>query len=300
MRRAGIAVELSGVFPMIVTPFDTAGTVLLSEIESLVSHVQDAGCAGVACLGLGGEAGFLSLAERRAIAEAVLAVSEVPTIIGCTAATSDDSAKLARHAAENGAACVMVAPSPLPGLTGNELQLNIEKVAAAAAPVWLMVQDAPQVLGASIDPRLVKSLRERCVNVRYVKSEGLPAADQVADFVANADVAVFGGHGGLHSLDVLEAGASGLIPGCELAGSHQLIFDAYREGRLEEARSRYARGLPLLVSEFQSLEYYLAAQKTVLVELGVISCSYTRARGRTSGLVRRLLLAHARSAGVFD
>jgi 2-keto-3-deoxy-L-arabinonate dehydratase len=285
---------------MLVTPFDAAGNILLSDIESLVSHVQDAGCAGVSCLGIGGEAGYLSLAERYAVAEAVLAIAEVPTIVGCTAATADDSANLARHAVENGAACVMVAPPPTPGLTAKALLAHIEEVAAAAAPAWLMVQDAPQFLGVSVDPGLVRQLRERCANIRYAKPEGLPAADRIADFITNAGVAVFGGNGGLYVLDVLEAGGSGLIPGCELARTNQLIFEAYRGGRLDEARSLYARGLPLLVAEFQSLDHFLGAQKTVLVELGVISSPRTRAPGTTSSLARRLLLAHARSAGVFD
>ena len=247
----------------------------------------------------GGEAQYLSRAERLAVAEVVLASAEdMPVIVGCTAASIEEAVELAAHASEHGASCVMVGP-PAAELPRAQLMRYFGEVAGRRSACACDGSGRPPVSRGLCRPRRGQDLREVWANVRYAKPEGLPAADQIAEFRA-AGVGVFGGNGGLYFLDVLEAGGTGMIPGCELAGTFHRIFTAYRRGRAGEARALYTRALPLLVAEFTSLEYLVAAQKTLLVERGVISSARTRAAASLSSLGRRLLLAHARAAGAFE
>jgi len=110
---------------------------------------------------------------------------------------------------------------------------------------------------------------------------------------------VFGGHGGLYYLDVLEAGGTGMIPGCDLPEVYSHIYDDYALGKHDEARNRFHRVLPLIVFEFQGLDFFISSVKTILVELGVIERATLRGVANSLGPVSaRLLLSHARAAGV--
>ena len=58
---------------MLPTPFTGDGTLATGPYERLVAKAADAGCRGVVCLGVMGEAPRLSDAERAAVLEAVVA-----------------------------------------------------------------------------------------------------------------------------------------------------------------------------------------------------------------------------------
>jgi 4-hydroxy-tetrahydrodipicolinate synthase len=293
--------SLRGVFPMAVTPFGPDGAVSTDELPRIVSFVLESGCHGVSALGLGGEVNALTPDERRMIAESVVAAAAgVPVLIGCSALETELAVGLAVHAAATGASCVMVAPPPRPEWSREQLLEHYVRVSRAIEPLPLMVQDAPSFVGVALNAAFVRELRDVCSNVLYVKSEAVPVADAVAELAALGDVSVFGGHGALYFLDALNAGATGMIPGCELAATYARIFDLHQVGVHDEARRLFARILPLVVSQFQSLGYFIAGTKAVLAELGVIERADVRDGAALSPLGRRLLLEHAAAAGAFD
>ncbi|HET7571438.1 MAG TPA: dihydrodipicolinate synthase family protein [Gaiellaceae bacterium] len=290
--------RLRGVFPMAVTPFAADGSVAAGELPRVVSFVLESGCPGVSALGLGGEAGALTREERLAVAEAVVAAAAgAPVLIGCSAPETELAVELAVHAAACGAAAAMVAPPPRPDWTREQLTEHYLRIAQAVAPLPVMVQDAPAFVGVALDPDFVRELRALAANVSYVKSEAVPVADTVAALAALEDVAVFGGHGALYTLDALDAGATGMIPGCELAAEYARIFELHQAGEREEARRLFTRVLPLVVAQFQSLDAFVASTKEVLAARGVISRADVRAGAGLGALSRRLLLEHAVAAG---
>jgi 4-hydroxy-tetrahydrodipicolinate synthase len=292
---------LRGVFPMAVTPFAADGGVAADELPRVVSFVLESGCHGVSALGLGGEAGSLTPDERRTVAAAVVrAAAGAPVLIGCSAPETELAVELAVHAAETGAAAAMVAPPPRPDWPRERLLDHYVRIARAVAPLPVMVQDAPSFVGVALDPEFVRELRAAAGNVAYVKSEAVPVADAVAALAALGDVGVFGGHGALYYLDALDAGATGMIPGCELASEYAQIFDLHQAGERDEARRLFARVLPLVVAQFQSLDYFVAGTKAVLAARGVIDRPDVRAGARLSELGLRLLLEHAVAAGALE
>jgi dihydrodipicolinate synthase/N-acetylneuraminate lyase len=99
-------------------------------------------------------------------------------------------------------------------------------------------------------------------------------------------------------VEVLEAGAAGTIPGCDTPELHAAIFERFGAGCTDEAHALFARLLPLLVTEFQSLAYFVAASKAILVERGVIGRGDVRGPMPISPLGHRLLLDAARRADV--
>ena len=292
------AVPLRGVFPMLVTPFAESGELDRDSLARLVSFVLEGGAHGLSILGLAGEGSSLRREERRLVTDIVIARSPgSPVIIACTADDASTAADLARHAADAGAAAVMVAPPRRGDWPRERLREYFGTVADTVAPLPLMIQDAPAFVGVSLDVEFVLGLARSYPNVRYAKPEGLPAAERAAERVEH--LTVFGGHGGLHYLDVLEAGGAGMIPGCDLPEVYSRIFDGYLLGNVDEARDRFHRVLPLIVFEFQGLDFYISAVKTILLELGVIKRTTLREVANSLGPVSaRLLRSHARAAGV--
>jgi 4-hydroxy-tetrahydrodipicolinate synthase len=290
---------LRGVLPMLVTPFDADGRIAEDELEALVEHQLLAGVTGVSALGLAGEAGALTERERtRVLRRVVAAAGDAPVVAGCTAADTGTAARLAETAVRDGAKVVMVAPPERPDWSRDAMLEHYAAVADAADPTPVMVQDAPTFLGVALDTEFVIDLSGSRQNVTYVKPESVPAADAVAALAPVEPLGVFGGHGGLYFLEVLEVGADGLIPGCDQPEAFQEVFDAWEAGAHGAARDRFLRLLPLLVWQFQSLECFIASVKTLLHAKGLVSQPSLRGQRWPLGARSEdILMRHAATAG---
>jgi 4-hydroxy-tetrahydrodipicolinate synthase len=285
---------------MLVTPFDSSGGVSLEELARIADHQMESGVAGLSLLGLAGEAAVLTSAERMSIAGHILSIMKgVPVIVGCTAPETATATGLALHAARNGAAVVMVAPPSKADWSVDQQFEHYARVAEAISPTPLMVQDAPAFVGVSLSAQFITRLAQSCPNVTYAKPESIPAADAVARLATLPGMGIFGGHGGLYFLEVLEAGGHGLIPDCAQPQLFQQIFASWTCGDKDSARQAFYQLLPLLVWQFQSLECFIAAVKILLHEQGLLK--HPALRGRPwplEGPSREILLRHARRAGV--
>jgi dihydrodipicolinate synthase/N-acetylneuraminate lyase len=288
-----------GVFPMLVTPFDSSGRVSFEELAHIAQHQLAAGVAGLSLLGLAGEAAVLTPAERMSIAGHILSITKgVPVIVGCTAPETTTATELALHAADNGAAVVMVAPPSKADWSIAQQFEHYARVAEAIAPTPLMVQDAPAFVGVSLSAEFITRLAQSCPNVTYAKPESMPAADAVAKLATLPAMGIFGGHGGLYFLEVLEAGAHGLIPDCAQPQLFQQIFASWTRGDRDSARQAFYQLLPLLVWQFQSLDCFIAAVKILLHEKGLLKHPALRERPwPIESTSRDILLRHARRAG---
>jgi 4-hydroxy-tetrahydrodipicolinate synthase len=291
---------LSGVVPMLPTPFDDNGRILLNDIAPIISYQLENGAHGIAALGLGGEASRLSIAERMEVADVVLdsAPRGTRVLIGISSDNTADSCALARHAAERGATAVMVAPPRIPTMNSHAIRNHYFAVCDAAASIEVMVQDAPAFIDVALGARFVAELAASRANIRYAKSEAFPAAERTAELVTllGERLGVFGGASGLHYLDILDAGAVGMIPGCEAPAEFVGIYDAYVAGRRDEAARRFARLQPLLVFEAQTLDIFIASSKAILKSRGIIRSDALRAPNPLGAASHRLLMQHVELA----
>jgi 4-hydroxy-tetrahydrodipicolinate synthase len=292
---------LSGVIPALVTPFGADGAVDEGSLRRAVAHQVEAGADGLLILGLAGEGIYLSVAERERVAAVVAeAAGGLPLLVGCTADTTEDAVRLVANAAAHGASGVMVAPPRKPEWTREQFRAHYRAVAEASS-CEVMVQDAPFAIGVELGVELVLELAEELPTLRAYKVEALPFWENAvrARTVAGDRLRLFGGHGGLYLLDVLDAGAAGLIPGCDVTADLARAWDAYQADDRASAERDYLRLLPFLVFEAQSMALLVGAAKTLLHQRGVIASTRTRIPGGDlSGATRERLLLLARQAGV--
>jgi 4-hydroxy-tetrahydrodipicolinate synthase len=263
----------------------------------LVAQQLAAGVDGVVVHGLASEAYKLDDAERdRVLAVVVEAVAgSVPVIAGCDHSGTEPAVARAARATEIGAHTVMALPPSFVKPTRAELHDYYVRIAeAAAAP--LIIQDAPAWTGVGLSTDAVAAIAEACEVPIAVKVEGPPTAPLVRQLQALA-IPSIGGHGALHLAEELDAGISGFMPGCALPHLYVGIWRAHRAGDVADAFEMYAGALPLLAFQMASLDAFVAVQKTLLYDSGVIASPTTRCPGTglDPGQIRWLRLLLERS-----
>ncbi len=271
---------ISGVFPVLPTPFDANLQPDREALKTLVRYLLRCGVDGMTYPGVASEFAQLTQDERLELTQLVLTevAGRVPVVAGVS---SDDMAitlALARSAGAAGAAALMVAaPSGLK--TTAEQVLYFAQVAAAAPGAAIMLQNVPPPVGAGLDPEVVVQLLQSVPSIRYVKEEALPSGQRlslVRKLAPATLLGVFGGAGGRYITDELRRGACGTMPAIELAEVHAALFAAHRNGNAALVRNIFTRMLPIL--NIQAV-FRWSLTKYVLLYRGLIAHGGQRIAG---------------------
>jgi len=270
----------AGIFPIAPTPFTDSGEVDIEGQRRVVDCMIDQGVDGICILANYSEQFLLTDDERAALVDLCLShvAGRVPVIVTCSHFSTRIAAERAHAAAAAGATMLMLMP-PYHG-TGlraddNGILQHFARV-AEAAPVPIMVQDAP-LSGVSLSvPFLVRLARE-VPAVGYFKIEVPGAAAKLRSLVEAGGAAILGPFDGEESITLmadLDAGATGTMPSALLPDLIKPVLVHHRAGRRREAAAAYARILPLI--NFENRQCGLRATKTVMAEGGVIRSDAVR------------------------
>lgn len=95
-----------GVIPALLSPTDSKGGLTVKPLPRLLRFLKESGCGGVFVGGSSGEGFFLTTAERKRLAEAVVRelAGDLPAVIHVGAMDIRAAEELARHAGRIGAA----------------------------------------------------------------------------------------------------------------------------------------------------------------------------------------------------
>jgi 4-hydroxy-tetrahydrodipicolinate synthase len=271
---------LSGVFPIVATPFRADGAPDLGDLERVVDFIVDAGADGLVFPGVASEFETLAPEERRLLVDTVARVTRgrIPLVVGVSAAKAEDAARYGSQARAVGAVAVMaVAPTSMREAHGAQVDYY-RRIAAEGLAVIL--QNAPPPAGCGLAPERIAEIVAAVPGIAYVKEETLPCGQRITRLreLLPGLVGVFGGAGGRYITDELARGACGTMPACELTDLHVKQFEAHRAGDAAEVRRMFTRMLPLL--NFQAV-FRMAMTKEVLRRRGVITFTHVRAAGPT-------------------
>jgi N-acetylneuraminate lyase len=138
----------SGFWPALITPYTPDDQINVTVLRELVDYHLGKQVSGFYLCGSTGEGAFQTVAERKLVAETVLArvAGRVPIIVHVGAAGINDAVQLARHAQDNGAAGIS---SILPPVIYNQQGVVpfFARIAAAAPELPFL----PYLLGVSRD-----------------------------------------------------------------------------------------------------------------------------------------------------
>jgi len=271
---------LAGVFPVLPTPFDAAGQPDESALRGLVRYLLRCGVDGLTYPGVASEVATLGMAERHALADAVLAevAGRVPVIAGVSSGQAATTIELARRAVSRGASALMLAAPPDRPAAQAQIEYFTE-VAQAVPGTPLMLQNVPLPVGAGLDPQAVLQVLRAVPGIHYVKEEALPSGQRLTVLREQGPASlkgVFGGAGGRYITDELRRGAAGTMPAIELAEVHVALFEAHRRGDARRVRQLFTRMLPIL--NVQAV-FRWSLTKYVLYRRGLVPCDHQRAAG---------------------
>ncbi|MGI8913189.1 MAG: dihydrodipicolinate synthase family protein [Chloroflexota bacterium] len=267
---------MSGVFPILVTPFDEQSRLDEESLRQLVDFNIAAGVHGLG-LALGSEIYKLSEAERAQVTRIIVdqVSGRVPVVINTGAAATDLAVLYSKMAEEQGADAVMVLPPTFAPADAEETRDYFRAVSAAVTvPVFL--QDTAV---APISASLARQIAEECEHVRYIKVESAPAPLKVAEAVRQAGdlLTIFGGAGGNYLLEELRRGSRGTMPGCSQPEAFVEIWNLHQAGDLPAARAVFdAKIVPINRLAGLGWGAFSTVHKELLRQRGVIRTATIR------------------------
>lgn len=231
--------ELEGIVPALVTPFSKDGRkVELEKAQAVATHLAKQGVHGLFIAGTTGEGPLLSVAERKALLEAVIAAvgKKVRVIAHTGCFNTPDTIDLTRHAYESGAtACSVMAPA-FYTFDRAALKAHFVAVAKAVPEFRVMLYNIPGCTHNPIEPDLSIEIAAACPNIAGIKDSS-GRIQNVLALIADRPKGfrIFNGVDE-YSLQALLSGADGIVASTAnvLPGLFVKIYNAAKKGDIKE------------------------------------------------------------------
>ena len=200
-----------------VTPLTHDGNgVDVEAIEPLVGFYAASGLDGLLVLGTTGEGVLLTNEERREVARTFLSFAppRLQIVVHCGAQSTQETVRLAAHAAENGAAGVAVIAPPYYALDEAALERHFVAAARACEPLPFYVYEFAARSGYAVPLAVVERLREMAPNMAGLKVSDAPFERVEPYLLPGLDVFI-GAEELIHR--ALQSGARGAVSGLAAA-----------------------------------------------------------------------------------
>jgi 4-hydroxy-tetrahydrodipicolinate synthase len=265
---------MQGIFPILVTPFDSQERLDEEGLRAVVEFNIEAGVHGLG-IALGSEILKLTEPERQQVISIVIDQTRgrVPVVVNTGAQANLTAALYSRQAEDLGASAVMCLP-PTP-VSATEMRAYFRAISDAVhVPVFIQdTQTTPVPAG------LIRQIAEESERVRYAKVESPPQPTQVRAAVeaSGGMVTIFGGAGGTYLLEELRRGAVGSMPWPSQPRAFVEIWDLWQAGDERQAIELHEREIaPLARLATAGLRLGHTIHKEILRRRGVIRTALVR------------------------
>ncbi len=236
--------EFAGCTVALVTPFRD-GAVDEDGLRRLVEWHIEQGTPILSPVGTTGESPTLSHEEHeRVIATVIEAASGRAKVMAGTGSNSTAEAiRLTRFAARAGADAAL-SVAPYYNRPNQEGLYRHFAAIAEAVEIPIVLYNIPARTGRNVEPETIERLAKLGPIVAVKEASG--SLDQVSELVTRTDLTILSGDDSL-TLPMLSVGAEGVVSvvGNLVPRDVMAMVEAYRAGRVEEARDRHARLFPM-------------------------------------------------------
>ncbi len=237
-----------GVHVPLITLYDDAEEIDIDATAAFARRLVDAGVHGLVLAGSTGEFHLHTPPERRALLEAVIAACPgTPVLAQVGAPAQRDAVALAKHAAQAGAAAVMLITPYYNRVGRDELAGLARAVHGAAGGLPLLAYTMPAMAGSQWPLDVLRELASEGV-VSGVKESG----EEVGRFLQLLDTcppgfAAYCGTPTLLYLVTLAGGSGGILAIANVAPERCLaVYEAAAAGEGGRAADLFAPLVPLL------------------------------------------------------
>jgi 4-hydroxy-tetrahydrodipicolinate synthase len=257
-----------GLYPILHTPFDNNGELDFDSLRRLIRFVRAEGVEAIVFPGFASEWWRLTDAEIAECAECI----GWPCVLNVTAQATVPAVRQAQEFARLGASALMILPPfVIPASPVPHVHALLE-----ATDLPCILQDSAGLTGVRIPPAELARIAADHLNLAGIKVDQVPTGPAISAFRAQpalAGLSFLVGYSGVQMLDAVRRGAEGLMGGCGHLAEDRRMTNALLSG---EGYEEYARLLPLLNFEMQSLDLVISVHKQLLYEAGVIATPLLR------------------------
>ncbi|HEM6630730.1 TPA: dihydrodipicolinate synthase family protein [Citrobacter farmeri] len=283
MKKYCTAAEIVGINPIVAMPFSPQGEIDECSFVRLLEHLATSGANGATLFGIASEFPKLDDGERDRLAQlmvSTLAGSPLYRAFSVTDHCTEIAIKRAKRYQALGADALMLLPpfflSPSPQAVQEHIFAVLE-----AVDIPVMVQYAPGETGLPITPEQLATVAKRYPHAVF-KIECNPPVEYTREFLRYAPQAsVLNGYAGLYMLQMLEVGGKGVMPGCSFTEVYVQIYRHWQNGEIKQAHALHQQLLPFIQRWMSHCEYIIQAEKTLLMQRGIIASDYCRRPGWT-------------------
>ncbi|QRV16242.1 4-hydroxy-tetrahydrodipicolinate synthase [Haloterrigena salifodinae] len=208
------ALDLSGVFPAMCTPFDEDERIDFETLQTDAQRLEAAGVDGLVPVGSTGESATLTHDEHVEVVEAVIeAVDDVPVIAGTGSNNTREALELSERAADAGADGLLLI-SPYYNKPEQRGLIEHYETIADAVDLPQIVYNVPSRTGRNIEPDTAVELAAHENIAGYKAASGdLGQIGEIAERTTDEEFAVLSGDDAL-TLPTISVGATGTISVC--------------------------------------------------------------------------------------
>lgn len=268
---------VSGVCPVVDTPFTEDGDVDFESLDRLVQTLTAEGSDALALFGYATEFYKLSTTERKQMLDRVLPACEeenIPSVVSVTAEATNPAIENAGLIEQAGADVIMVLPPHTRGPPEPAIAEHLTDLAGSVS-VPVMIQYAPGSTGVTHDPEFFASLYRNTENIDLFKIECDPPGKFISRLLeltdGQADVLV--GRAGLEMIEGYDRGAIGVMPASAMYDIYLEIHRRYHEESRDSAIDLHAELVAVLN---QLTKLGIAWEKRILAKRGLIETAHCR------------------------
>lgn len=274
-----MSTKLSGVMPIVHTPFDEQDQIDWESLEREVEWGFEQG-ASAQCTGMVSELLRLGESERLELTRQLgQMIGDRQFVAGVGAESTRQAVLFATAAAEAGADALMAIPPVTTGTTESELEDYFQAL-LDATDLPLIVQDASSYVGQQIPLSVCQQLLDRHGPDRLMfKPEAAPLGPNLSLLrdATQGKAQIFEGSGGISLIDSYRRGIRGTMPGMEFLPAIVAIWKALEAGDFETAYRVYFPVCALVAIQLQAgLDGFLAIEKYILHRHGLFSTDRRR------------------------
>ena len=170
--------KYQGIIPAFYACYDEKGAVDTDRVRALTRYMVEKGVKGVYVNGSSGECIYLTVAERKAILEAVMAEAKGKLTVICHVACNNtaDSMELAAHAEKCGVDAIASIPPIYFHLPEHAIAKYWNDISSAAPNTEFVIYNIPQLAGTALTMSLLGEMLKN-PNVVAVKNSSMPVQD---------------------------------------------------------------------------------------------------------------------------
>lgn len=271
--------ELSGVVPIIPTPFTEDEEIDVEALKSLIDFAVSCNVEAACLPAYASE--FYKLTDEEKLKVVKIAVDHSKGRIKIVGQSNHASVKvaidLAKKNVDAGADIISLAVPRIFSLPESSVKEYLSAFLNSIPQTPVLIQDFNPG-GASISAPFIKNLMEEHANFKYLKLEEPLCAPKFEEIIETTEgkVGLFEGWGGLYMMELIPVGIAGVMPGLAVSDILQKIFSLRKSGQHPKAFDLFEKVMPQIFYSLQNMELFHYAEKELLIARGVLKNSVVR------------------------